>query len=465
MAKDNIVSSFQGSSYRNRLLDVKSEGGKLIKKGENKIEVDKTAKLKTANKIRGTDSENDGALAKMDNAGSVTKNSDMVSSSKNKTLTLAEQKALASYAQYSLPKFYIPPLLVTDTNDAKDVGTGKRAGFIFTSVGNLKVEDLTFPRNLPILKVPDADIDAVQDMGFGCGNIKVSGMLWAEAGFARLQTLRELCKSRRPLIFISQETEAWYVMPQNVPGINTVANKPFQYHFDVTFVCVAQLTAKDPVIQHYLKLRRNLVRKKFNREMALIRAQNKIKNKIKNFDTLTGSGSGIQKGFYYDATTGSASYNPDLKELSNSDFKSRTSGAGGMKNDESTKTDKSSWKENELRGVDENNKKANEIIGGNKPAEDAYNVPGRIDNAAKAGTQGAGTVNNQNKGMPGNTRAGGIGRGAVVNKEAVDENSKSFIGPRQPKLSEAEKKSIIDGYNKKLTGFKNKTKSLGAKLG
>jgi hypothetical protein len=274
------------------------------------------------------------------------------------------------------------------------------------------------------LKVPDADIDAVQDMGFGSGSIKVSGRLWGEAGYARLETLRELCKSRRPLIFISQETGAWYVMPQNVPGKNTAADKPYQYFFDVTFVCVAQLNEEDPTVQHYAKLRRELVRKKFNREMALIRAQNSVKERIKNFDTITGAGSGIQKGFYYDATSGNASYNPDLQELQNENFVAKTTGSGGMVNNNGqTIQDSSNWKEQELGKVKDINASAKDI---NE----------KHDAAAKSNTQATNSTD-KNLGMPSNTNPGGGGRNEQTNKE----KNTNTVPIREPKTSTPEERA------------------------
>jgi hypothetical protein len=413
---------------------------------------------KTADAIRGEANSTSSALVPEGSSDGLAKNDDMVSTSKTKTLTLSEQKALAAYCQYTLPKFYIPPLLVTDSSkkkqeQQKSEGGSELVGFIFVNIGDLKVEDATFPRNLPILKVPDADIDAVQDMGFGCGNIKISGRLWGEAGYARLQTLRELCKSRRPLIFISQETGPWYVMPQNVPGISTAADKPYQYFFDVTLVCVAQLNAEDPTIQQYAKMRRELVRKKFNREMAVIRAQNAIKERVKNFDTITGAGSGVQKGFYYDATNGTASYNPDLQELSSSDFASRTTGDGGMVNDESTKTSSSTYAESQEQKLKNINSNAKEIIA-------------RTD-AAMGNAQQGNTSKDKNAGMLSNLLPGGGGRNEQTSAEKVN----NVIPVSTPKLKPSENpnydkgvktaQQIVDDFKK---GTRDKKAAQGSSL-
>lgn len=190
-------------------------------------------------------------------------------------LTLEEQKTLAAYALYSVPKFYIPPMLVV--NDEKSFqavggdngGTSNLKCFIFLSIGNLAIEDATYPRNTPILKVPDADIDAVQDLGFGSGTIKVSGVLWGEAGYVRLQSLKELCKTRRALIWTSQETGAWLVFPQNVPGTNTQADTPGQYKFDFTLICVGKLK-EDGRVKTINKQRLLAVERKFKQETAIL---------------------------------------------------------------------------------------------------------------------------------------------------------------------------------------------------
>ena len=190
-------------------------------------------------------------------------------------LTLEEQKTLAAYALYSAPKFYIPPMLVV--NDEKgfqslsgnSAGTGDLKCFIFLSIGNLAIEDATYPRNVPILKVPDADIDAVQDLGFGSGTIKISGVLWGESGYVRLQSLRELCKTRRALIWTAQETGAWLVFPQNVPGINTNAGSPGQYYFEFTLICVGKLK-EDSRVKAINKQRMLAVERKFKQETAIL---------------------------------------------------------------------------------------------------------------------------------------------------------------------------------------------------
>ena len=200
-------------------------------------------------------------------------------------LSLDEQKQLAAYALYSVPKFYIPPMLIAnqagitaqfDASNSSGIGPNVRC-FTFLSVGDLKIDDTTYPRNVPILKVPDADIDAVQDLGFGSGTIKASGRLWGEAGYARLHTLRELCKTRRPLIWTAQETGAWLVFPQNVPGVNTVANQPGQYFFEVTLICVGKISDKDPTVTAINKTRATLVENKFKKELALLTAMKRFK--------------------------------------------------------------------------------------------------------------------------------------------------------------------------------------------
>lgn len=423
----NMTSKGQGWGNKASILSKDVSSSSVANdKAEN---ASKLASEKIASEqIRGEKSSATSALVPEGKSDGLAKDDDMVSTSKSKTLTLAEQKALAAYSQYSVPKFYIPPLLVSDSGKGMDdVGKGERVGFIFVNIGDLKVDDATFPRNLPILKVPDADIDAVQDMGFGCGNIKVSGRLWGEAGYARLQTLKELCKSRRPLIFISQETGPWYVMPQNVPGTNTAADKPYQYFFDVTFVCVAQLNAEDPVVQHYAKLRRELVRKKFNREMALINAQNAIKERIKNFDTITGAGSGIQKGFYYDANNGTASYNPDLQELENSNFASKTTGAGGMLNDESTRANSSALSDGKDQRIKDINSGSKEIL---KRSEAA------LPNASQSNTS-----KDANAGMPANVIPGGGGR----NEQSSIEKGNNVVPISTPKPKPSEHPNYVPG--------------------
>lgn len=249
-------------------------------------------------------------------------------------LSISEQKELASYALYGVPKFYIPPILMVNSANALAQLEGYGAEkndvrcFIFISVGDLKIEDTTYPRNVPILKVPDADIDAVQDLGFGSGTIKVSGRLWGEAGYARLRTLRELCKTRRPLIWSAQETQAWLVFPQNVPGINTVANMPGQYFFEVTLVCVGKIADRDPIVKAALQTRTALVKHKFAREMAVLTAH-------KQFKKFSATGS----GFFWnpsDEETLAGQVSSGLSQAlpSNSGLPS-TSGAGGLATTES----------------------------------------------------------------------------------------------------------------------------------
>lgn len=369
------------------------------------------------------------------------KNTDMVSTSKQKTLTLGEQRALAAYAQYSIPQFYIPPLLVTDTGNEKDLGKGDRAGFIFLNIGNLRIIDTTFPRNVPILKVPDADIDAVQDMGFGSGNIKVSGLLWAEAGFARLQTLRELCKSRRPLIWSSQETGPWYVFPLNVPGLNTVADKPHQYKFEVTFVCVAQLNKQDKVVEHYAKLRKRLVAKKFNREQAIIDAQNSVENRIKSFDTLVGGNTnGVKKGYYYDPATGNMSYNPDVTDLEADVGKysggavTGATGAGNIKQHIEESQSQSDRIDTMINAI---NKRAVELT----PAEND-----NVDRGIWGVRTGGDSVSNsiKNLGAPTNLNVGGAGRSPQKSSNVPDDAVKTWTD-----------------YGKDLQKYKTKNRIIG----
>jgi len=257
-----------------------------------------------------------------------------------KLLTLEEQKTLAAYALYSAPKFYIPPMLVV--NDEKDFqqlggqgsGTDSLKCFIFLSVGNLVISDATYPRNVPILKIPDADIDAVQDLGFGSGTIKVSGVLWNEAGYARLQTLRELCKTRRPLIWSAQETGAWLVFPQNVPGLNTTASAPGQYTFELTLICVGKLTDNNTV-RAINKQRALSVERKYKQELAILVSG---ENQFKLFSSKMNSASNILMGYVWDPGVGdykqAAAGGEALKDLSlgeiipDPDFKTKTTGTG-----------------------------------------------------------------------------------------------------------------------------------------
>lgn len=243
-------------------------------------------------------------------------------------LSISEQKELASYALYGVPKFYIPPILMVNSANAlaQLEGSGAEKSdvrcFIFISVGDLKIEDTTYPRNVPILKVPDADIDAVQDLGFGSGTIKVSGRLWGEAGYARLRTLRELCKTRRPLIWSAQETQAWLVFPQNVPGINTVANMPGQYFFEVTLVCVGKIADRDPIVKAALQTRTALVKHKFAREMAVLTAH-------KQFKKFSATGG----GFFWnpaDEETLVGQVSSGLSQVFPNTGGASTSGAGGL---------------------------------------------------------------------------------------------------------------------------------------
>ena len=260
--------------------------------------------------------------------------------SPGKLLTLEEQKTLAAYALYSVPKFYIPPMLVVnDEKDFQQLG-GKGSGtdalkcFIFLSVGNLNISDATYPRNVPILKIPDADIDAVQDLGFGSGTIKVTGILWGEAGYARLQTLKELCKTRRPLVWSAQETGAWLVFPQNVPGLNTQAALPGQYAFDLTLICVGKLTNNNTV-KAVNKQRILSVERKFKQELAILTSG---ENQFKLFSSKMNSSSGILTGYVWDPTIGDYKQaevgGEDLKDLSlgeiipDPDFQSKSTGVG-----------------------------------------------------------------------------------------------------------------------------------------
>lgn len=219
-------------------------------------------------------------------------------------LTLEEQKTLAAYALYSAPKFYIPPMLVVNDEAGFQSLSGGSGGtsdlrcFIFLSIGNLSIEDATYPRNVPILKVPDADIDAVQDLGFGSGTIKISGVLWGEAGYVRLQSLRELCKTRRALIWTAQETGAWLVFPQNVPGINTSADIPGQYHFEFTLICVGKLK-EDGKVKAINKQRMLSVERKFKQESAILANS---KNQFKLFSSLANSE--LNLGYVWDPAVG-----------------------------------------------------------------------------------------------------------------------------------------------------------------
>lgn len=261
-----------------------------------------------------------------------------------KMLTLEEQKTLAAYSLYSAPKFYIPPMLVSNNDDINGGGSGTNGlkCFIFLSIGNLVVTDTTYPRNVPILKVPDADIDAVQDLGFGSGTIKVAGILWGEAGYARLQTLRELCKTRRALIWTAQETGAWLVYPQNVPGVNTDAQRPGQYFFELTMICVGKINSSDSKVDKINQQRIAMVKRKMKQELAIL---TNAESGFKLFSSKMNSSSGILLGYVWDPNTGNykqaggnSSGNPgDAKDLSggelapsNTDLRSRTSGAGGL---------------------------------------------------------------------------------------------------------------------------------------
>ena len=139
--------------------------------------------------------------------------------------------------------------------------------FDFVCIGNLNIEATTDSHSTPILKepikVPDEDAaysykvpmlkvpdnyDVVKDLWVGAGVIKVSGLLWGEVGHARLQDLRELCKTYRVLAWSAQETDDWLVFPQNVPDINTNEDFPGQYHFELTMECVTRLK-KDGAIE------------------------------------------------------------------------------------------------------------------------------------------------------------------------------------------------------------------------
>lgn len=223
-------------------------------------------------------------------------------------MSLADQQKLAAWAPFAVPGEYYPPLLVTDTldgnaEDFSEEGMARRDGFIFLNIGDFKLEDATFPRNVPILKVPDADIDAVQDLGFGSGTIKVSGRLWAQDGMMRLESLRNLCKSRRPLIFLSQETGAWKVFPLNVPGVTTSAGQPYQYSFDLTLACVGQINEK-PSMKIYETMRK-FVELKLSKEKSILDAWQQL-SEVKNFEDLGIKGDPDNPrsvpGYYFDAT-------------------------------------------------------------------------------------------------------------------------------------------------------------------
>jgi hypothetical protein len=213
------------------------------------------------------------------------------------------------------------------------------------------------------------------------------------------------------------------------------------------------LNSEDPVVKGYAKLRRTLVRNKFNRETAIFKAQNKIKERIKNFDAIA-SGTGIQKGFYYDITTNETSQNPDVQELENSDFKNRTTGAGGDTNQTGPRENAPNQAAINKGLADDINKinngpqadKAKKIAAADAKKADAIKEKRARGTGARApNTQAAGASTATNPGMPGNSAPGGGGRNNPANNTGIGAGGKPV--PSTPKgTSFPPKTSVPKGY-------------------
>jgi len=149
-----------------------------------------------------------------------------------------------------IPSPYFPPLLYCTEYTSvfgKHAQTSSIVAFSFRDIGNLFIEDSSQPRAIPIQQVPDSDDDNVQDMGRSSGFIRIAGRVFGQAGLARFEMLRNLCKykGKEGLVFIDKNIGKYRVYPANIPGYTSSAEFFNQYAFQITLIIVSDTNKKN----------------------------------------------------------------------------------------------------------------------------------------------------------------------------------------------------------------------------